>query len=76
VAPFVRAVADGARIKGGIYHVPSLFPFLQEEDKRYRHILPGRWKKYGKLPRLSDVNKQWRRLDQHLLGFGGNGHHD
>jgi len=50
VAPFVRSVAGGARIKGGIYHVPSLFPFLQEEDKRYRHALPERWKEYGMVP--------------------------
>jgi hypothetical protein len=76
VSPFVRAVTGGVSIKGGIYHVPPLFPFLQEEDKRYRHILPDRWKDHGRLPRLSDVIEQWRMIGQHLLGFGGNGHHD
>lgn len=76
VAPFVRAVAGGARTKGGIYHVPLLFPLLQEEDIRYRHVLPERWKEYGSLPSLSDVNEQWRMLDQHLLGFGSDRHHD
>jgi hypothetical protein len=64
VAPFVRSVAGGARIKGGIYHVPSLFPFLQEEDKRYRHALPERWKKYGRLTRVSDVKEQWNMLNE------------
>ena len=72
VAPFVRAVAGGARIKGGIFLVPSLFPFLQEEDKRYRHVLPERWEEYGRLPNLSDVNEQWRMLDQHLRGVPTN----
>jgi hypothetical protein len=68
VAPFVRAVANGARIKGGIYNVPPLFPFLQEEDKKYRHILPERWKEYGRLPKFSEVKEQWRTLDEHLRG--------
>jgi len=68
VAPIVRAVADGARIKGGIYYVPPLFPYLQEEDKKYRHILPERWKEYGRLPKFSDVNGKWRMLDQRLRG--------
>ena len=72
VAPFVRAVADGARIKGGIYHVPSLFPFLQEEDKRYRHALPERWEEYGSLPSLSDVNEKWKMLGQSLSGVSTN----
>lgn len=72
VVPVVRAVAGGATIKGGIYHVPSLFSFLQEEDKRYRHILPERWKEYGRLPGLSDVNGQWRMLVQHLRGVSTN----
>lgn len=77
VAPFVRAVAGGARIKGGIYHVSQLFPFLQEEDKKYRHILPERWKKYGRLPRCSDVNEKWKVLEKHLRGSSTNkGHHD
>ena len=68
VAPFVRAVANGVRIKGGIYHVPPLFPFLQEEDKKYRHILPERWKEYGRLPMFSDVNEKWWMLDECLRG--------
>jgi hypothetical protein len=72
VAPFVRSVAGGARIKGGIYHVPLLFPFLQEEDKKYRHALPERWKEYGRLPMLSDVNEQWRMLGQSLRGVSTN----
>jgi hypothetical protein len=66
VAPVVRAVAGGARINGGIYHVPLLFPFLQEENKKYRQVLPKRWKEYGRLPSLSDVNEQWRLLDEHF----------
>jgi len=68
VAPLVRAIAGGASIKGGIYHVPSLFPFLQEEDKRYRHILPERGKEYGRLPKFSEVKGQWKTLDEHLRG--------
>jgi hypothetical protein len=68
VAPFVRAVADGARNKGGIYHIPSLFPFLQDEDKKYRHVLPERWKEYGRLPSYSDVNEQWRILSKDIRG--------
>jgi hypothetical protein len=67
VAPFLRAVAGGARIKGGIYHVPSQFPFLQEEDIKYRHVLPERWKKYGKLPHSSDVKEQWNILNKLLV---------
>jgi hypothetical protein len=37
---------------------------LQEEDKRYRHALPERWKEYGRLPSLSDVNEQWNMLNE------------
>jgi hypothetical protein len=72
VAPFVRAVADGARIKGGVYHIPRLFPFLQEEDKKYRHVLPERWKEYGRVPSLSNVNEQWRMLGKRLRGMCAN----
>ena len=72
VAPFVRAVASRARIKGGIYHVPLLFPFLQEEDKKYRHVLPKRWKEYGRLPNIFDVNEQWKMLDEHFRGVSTN----
>jgi hypothetical protein len=45
---------------------------LQEEDKRYRHVLPERWKEYGRLPRFSDVNEQWRMLDEHFRGVSTN----
>lgn len=72
VAPLVRSVAGGARIKGGIFHVPSLFPLLQEEDKKYRHALPERWKEYGRIPRFSVVNEQWRMLGQNLRGESTN----
>ena len=69
VVPVVRAVAGGAMIEGGIYHVPSLFPFLQEEDKMYRHVLPDRWKGYGSLPRVSDVSARWKLMDRCLRDF-------
>jgi hypothetical protein len=41
---------------------------LQEEDKRYRHVLPERWKEYGRIPRVSEVNEQWKMLGQNLRG--------
>jgi hypothetical protein len=69
VAPVVRAAACGGMIEGGIYHIPPLFPFLQEEDKIYRHVLPGRWKGYGRLPRFSDVRARWELLDRCLREF-------
>ena len=72
VVPVVRAVAGGAMIEGGIYHVPSLFPFLQEEDKMYRHVLPDRWKGYGRLPRFSDARARWGLLGRRLRKFSNN----
>jgi hypothetical protein len=72
VVPFVREAAMGKRFPGGIYPIPSLFPYLQEEDNIYRHVLPDRWKKYGKLPGFSDVKARWKLLDRCLREFSNN----
>lgn len=64
VVHFVQAVAGGVRLKGGIYHIPLLFPFLQEEGNMYRHALPARWKEYGRLPQFHEVKEQWNMLER------------
>jgi len=36
MTPFVFAASDGKKLKGGIYPIPDLYPFLQKENKAYK----------------------------------------
>ena len=47
VAPFVRAAAEGIKIKGGIYPITDLYPFMKKESKIYKDSLPHPWQKYN-----------------------------
>ena len=67
VVPVVRAVAGGAMIEGGIYHVPSLYCCLQEEEKHYRHSLPDRWGKHNVQPAISEVRKKWKMMEEAVV---------
>jgi len=67
VVPFVRASAMGKRFPGGIYHIPSLFSYLQEEEKHYRHSLPDRWGKHNVLPTVSEVRKKWKTIEEAVV---------
>jgi len=67
VVPFVRASAMGKRFPGGIYHIPSLFPYLQEEEKHYRHSLHDRWGKHNVLPTVSEVRKKWKTIEEAVV---------
>jgi len=59
IAPFVRAATEGKKLKGGIYPIPDLYPFLQEENKAYMDLLPSPWKRYSKLLDFNSVKKKW-----------------
>lgn len=62
IAPFVRAAADGENLKGGIYHIPDLYPILQRDERTYRHILPTPWQECNGLLSTKEVKKQWDSL--------------
>jgi hypothetical protein len=58
----VRAAAHGAKIDGGIYAIPSLYPALMAYEKTYRHHLPMPWRECNELPNHREVNKKWESL--------------
>ncbi|OGW80248.1 MAG: hypothetical protein A3G33_06130 [Omnitrophica bacterium RIFCSPLOWO2_12_FULL_44_17] len=62
IAPIVRTAADGKKLKGGIYPVPVLYPFMQKENKVYKDSLPEPWQKYSSLSASSDLKTRWRLL--------------
>lgn len=62
VAPFVRAAAERGHLKGGIYSIPALYPFLQKENKIYKDSFHLAWKEYNKLVSFNSVKKKWASL--------------
>ena len=62
ISPIVQAVADGAKLKGGIYPIPDLYPFLKKENKMYKGFLPQPWQKYIGLPSIDEVKTRWQTL--------------
>ena len=58
-APFVCVAAEGIKLKGGIYPIPSLYSFLQKETKRYKDSLPKPWQKYSTLPGIHSIKMRW-----------------
>ena len=62
IAPFVHTAAEGKKLKGGIYTIPGLYPFLQKENKTYKGFLPKPWQEYTNLPGIYDVKTQWMLL--------------
>lgn len=59
IAPFVRAAAEENKVKGGIYPIPELYPFMQKENKFYKDTLPISWKEYGRLVDFNSVKRKW-----------------
>lgn len=55
ITPFVRAVAEGAKVKGGIYPIPDLYSFMQKENRAYKDSLPKPWQKYINLPGTGEI---------------------
>ncbi len=66
LAPFVYAASEGKKLKGGIYPIPALYPFLQKENKTYKGFLPQPWQKYSGLPCETDIKTQWQHLTNAL----------
>jgi len=62
VAPFVRAAAEGKKLKGGIYPIPDMYSFLQEENKAYKDSLPRPWGEYGRLIKFNSVLKIYKTI--------------
>ena len=62
MTPFVFAASEGKKLKGGIYPIPDLYPFLKKENMIYKDILPQPWLKYGSLPAINATKIQWRGL--------------
>jgi len=71
VAPFIRAAAEGEKLKGGIYPIPALYPFLQKENKIYKDSLPKAWKEYGQIINFDSVKKRWVFLRRRFKITGG-----
>ncbi|MFH1128958.1 MAG: hypothetical protein V1699_06080, partial [Candidatus Omnitrophota bacterium] len=66
ISPFVRAAAEGIKIKGGIYPIPDLYSSMKEENKIYRGLLPRPWQKYTDLPSSIKIKNQWEHLTQRI----------
>ena len=64
ILPFVHAVAEGKKLKGGIYPIPNLYPFMQKENEIYEDSLPRPWKEYGQLINFNSVKKKWISLKE------------
>ncbi len=63
IAPLVHAANnEGKKLKGGIYLIPSLYPFLQKENKAYKDSLLKPWQNYSDLPNIREVKTQWQAL--------------
>jgi hypothetical protein len=62
MSPVVFAASEGKKLKGGIYPIPDLYPFLQKENKAYKDFLPKPWQKYSGLPSIEKVKAQWHAL--------------
>ncbi len=58
IVPIVRAAADGKKLKGGIYPVPEVYPFLQKENKLYKDSLPEPWGKCSMLNSQKSINER------------------
>ena len=68
IVPIVRAAVEGKKLKGGIYTIPALYPFLKKENKLYKDSLPKPWRKYCSLPSNSEVKTRWLHLTTALRG--------
>ncbi len=62
ISPLVRATADGAKLRGGIYSIPDLYSFMKKENKIYKDFLPNPWQKYTVLPSIDEVKTRWQTL--------------
>lgn len=62
ISPFVHAAAGGEKLKGGIYPIPDLYPFMQKEKLIYRGPLTNPWQKYTKLPSRDKTKTLWLSL--------------
>jgi hypothetical protein len=62
ITPFVCAAAEGNKVKGGIYPIPALYPFLQKENNTYKNILPHPWQKYSSLSNIKEIKSRWMLL--------------
>src|SRR3989338_5061120 len=51
ISPFVRAASEGKKLKGGIYSIPALYPFLKKENMIYKDILQTTMAKIRKFTR-------------------------
>lgn len=62
ITPFICAAAEGNKVKGGIYPIPALYPFLQKESRVYKDFLPGFWEERSRLISFSLAEKKWLSL--------------
>ena len=62
ITPIVRAVAEGNKVKGGIYPIPDLYSSMHKEIKVYKSILPKPWQKYSGLSGIKEIKKGWMSL--------------
>ena len=68
ISPLVRATTEGIKLKGGIYPIPSIYPFLQKENMQYKGSLPQPWQKYSSLSDETTIKTQWLHLTKGQKG--------
>jgi hypothetical protein len=59
VTPFVRVADKGRKLKGGVYPIPDLYPFMQKENNAYKDSFLQPWKKYSNLSGIGEVRTRW-----------------
>jgi len=70
IGPFVRASAEGRKIKGGIYPILALYPFLQKENRAYKDFIPKLWQKHAILPDTTEIKALWVSLNKNNIDKG------
>lgn len=66
MTPFVFAASEGKKLKGGVYPIPDLYPFLQKENRAYKDFLPKPWQKYTTLSSNAEIKNQWINLTRRI----------
>jgi hypothetical protein len=62
ISPFVYAAAKGKKLKGGIYPIPSLYPYMKKESMVYKGSFPQPWQKYVHLLGIRGIETRWLSL--------------
>jgi len=59
IAPIIHMASERKKLKGGIYPIPVLYPFIRKENKLYKDSLPKPWRKYTSLSNIGEIKTRW-----------------